>query len=39
MSSYKELLKQRQELEQQIQEARKRELADAVGQVLSLIHI
>src|SRR5256885_14838628 len=37
MSSYKELLKQRQELEQQIQEARKRELADAVGQVRNLI--
>src|SRR5260370_31022470 len=36
-SSYKELLKQRQELEQQIQEARKRELADAVGQVRNLI--
>ena len=37
MSSYKELLKQRQALEQQIQEARKRELADAVGQVRNLI--
>ena len=37
MSSYKELLKQRQELEQQIQEARKRELSDAVGKVRNLI--
>jgi DNA-binding protein H-NS len=37
MSSYKELLKQRQELEQQIQEARKRELSDAVGKVRNMI--
>ncbi|MGE8402937.1 MAG: H-NS histone family protein [Delftia tsuruhatensis] len=37
MSSYKELLKQRQELEQQIQEARKRELSDAVRKVRNLI--
>lgn len=37
MSTYKELLKQREELEQQINEARARELADAVGKVRSLI--
>ena len=37
MSSYKELLKQRQDLEQQINEARTRELADAVAKVRSLI--
>lgn len=37
MSTYKELLKQREELEQQINEARSRELADAVGKVRSLI--
>lgn len=37
MSSYKELLKQREELEQQIQDARKRELSDAVTQVRNLV--
>ena len=37
MSSYKELLKQRQDLEQQINEARTRELADAVAKVRTLI--
>lgn len=37
MSSYKELLKQREELEQQINAARSRELADAVAKVRSLI--
>ena len=37
MSTYKELLKQREDLEQQINEARTRELADAVGKVRSLI--
>lgn len=37
MSTYKELLKQREELEQQISEARRRELADAVAKVRTLI--
>ncbi|WP_027013897.1 H-NS histone family protein [Comamonas composti] len=37
MSTYKELLKQREELEQQIQDARKRELTDAVAKVRGLI--
>ena len=37
MTSYKELLKQREALEQQISEARRRELADAVSQVRSLV--
>ncbi|WP_284336685.1 H-NS histone family protein [Comamonas sp. NoAH] len=37
MSSYKDLLKQRDDLEKQIQEARKRELAEAVGKVRALI--
>lgn len=37
MSTYKELLQQREELEQQIKEARSRELADAVAKVRSLI--
>ena len=37
MSTYKELLKQREELEQQINEARSRELADAVSKVRGLI--
>ena len=36
MSTYKELLKQREELEQQIQQARKNELAEAVAKVRSL---
>jgi DNA-binding protein H-NS len=35
MSTYKELLKQREELEQQINEARSRELAEAVSKVLA----
>ena len=37
MTTYKELLKQREALEQQIQEARERELADAVGKVRALV--
>lgn len=37
MSSYKDLLKQRDELEKQIQEARKRELSEAVGKVRALV--
>ncbi|CAM4301350.1 MAG: H-NS histone family protein [Comamonas sp.] len=37
MSTYKELLKQKQDLEQQINEARTRELADAVAKVRALI--
>lgn len=37
MTSYKDLLKQRDELEKRIQDARKRELAEAVSQVRTLI--
>ncbi|MFN3376120.1 MAG: H-NS family nucleoid-associated regulatory protein [Burkholderiaceae bacterium] len=37
MTSYKELLKQRELLEQQIAEARRRELSDAVAKVRALI--
>lgn len=37
MTSYKELLKQREQLENQIKEARNKELADAVNQVRSLV--
>ena len=37
MSSYKDLLKQRDELEKQIQEARKRELSEAVSKVRALV--
>jgi len=37
MSSYKDLLKQREELEKQIQEARQRELAEAVAKVRALV--
>ena len=37
MSSYKDLLKQREELEKQIHDARKRELAEAVGKVRALV--
>ncbi|WP_312567535.1 H-NS histone family protein [Comamonas sp.] len=37
MSSYKDLLKQREELEKQIQDARKRELAEAVSKVRALV--
>ncbi len=37
MTSYKELLKQREALEQQINEARRRELSDAVAQVRALV--
>lgn len=37
MSSYKELLKQRDEIEKKIQDARQRELAEAVGKVRVLI--
>ncbi len=36
-TSYKDLLKQREALEQQINEARRRELSDAVAQVRALI--
>lgn len=36
-TTYKDLLKQREALEQQIQEARKRETADAVAQVRTLV--
>lgn len=38
MSSYKDLLKQRDELEQKIQDARKRELEEAIGKVRALVH-
>lgn len=37
MTSYKELLKQRELLEQQIADARRRELADAIAKVRGLI--
>lgn len=37
MTSYKDLLKQREALEQQISEARRRELSDAVAQVRSMV--
>ena len=37
MTTYKELLKQREALEQQISEARRRELSDAISQVRSLV--
>ncbi len=37
MTSYKELLMQREALEQQISEARHRELSDAVAQVQKLV--
>lgn len=37
MTSYKDLLKQREALEQQISEARRRELSDAVAQVRALV--
>lgn len=37
MASYKELLKQRDALEQQIQEARTRELTEAVSKVRALV--
>lgn len=36
-ASYKELLKQREELEQQINEARRRELSAAITQVRNLV--
>ncbi len=36
-TSYKDLLKQREALEQQINEARRRELSDAVAQVRALL--
>lgn len=36
-TSYKELLKQRDQLEQQISEARRRELADAITQARTLV--
>jgi len=37
MTSYKELLQQREQLEQKIQEARKSELSDAVAKVRALV--
>lgn len=37
VSTYKDLLKQREELEKQIAEARSKELADAVGKVRALV--
>ena len=37
MSSYKELLKQREDLEQKINEARRNELSAAVAQVRALV--
>lgn len=37
MSSYKDLLKQRDELEKKIQDARQRELTEAVAKVRALI--
>lgn len=37
MSSYKDLLKQREELEKKIQEARQRELSEAVAKVRALV--
>lgn len=36
-TSYKELLKQREALEQQITEARRRELSEAIAQVRSMV--
>ncbi len=36
-TSYKELLKQRDALEQQINEARRRELADAISKVRAIV--
>lgn len=37
MSTYKELLKQREQLEQQIKDARSKELSDAVEKVRALV--
>lgn len=37
MTSYKELLQQREALEQQISEARRREMSDAIAQVHALV--
>jgi DNA-binding protein H-NS len=37
MATYKELLKQQEALSQQIEEARKKEIADAVAQVRTLV--
>ena len=37
MTSYKELLKQREALEQQISEARQREISDAVAQARAIV--
>ncbi len=37
MASYKELLQQREQLENQIKEARDKELSDAISQVRSLV--
>lgn len=37
MATYKELLKQQETLTQQIEEARKKEIADAVAQVHALV--
>ncbi len=38
MATYKELLKQQEALAQQIEEARKKEIADAVAQVRALVN-
>lgn len=37
MSTYKELIQQREKLEQQIKEARNKELTEAVGKVRTLV--
>lgn len=37
MASYKELLQQREQLEKEIQELRKKEMSDAVSQVRALV--
>lgn len=37
MSTYQDLLAQRAELERKIEEARKKELADAIGQIRALM--
>ena len=38
MATYKELLQQQEALAQQIEEARKKEIADAVAQVRALVN-
>lgn len=37
MQSYKELLQQQEELARKVEEARKRELSDAVGQIRAIV--